>query len=273
MKYFREYHLLRLSITLALITLLLSGCAGNQKQTSSLGRAVSGGFDVVSYCAKEETAKNRIYFNYPQFQETTPDADKLNGLITGFVKNALQICNGGGGFKGNLKDTSESWKWDEDGYSVLALDVDYKITRNDSDYLSVTFEGEFNHKRLPHPTNYFNALVIDIRKCELVSLLDLYNVDDDFLKMLRSEFSKQIIRDPKYNEINANERKMLQGSFDDYTDDYLRKLLGPEDAYPKLYQRMFLTSDMVGVSMPLSHVVGDHFEVMISYDELSSFER
>jgi len=273
MKYYRKHLWFKFSVIITLIILLLSGCVVNNKQDSSLGTTESSGSDFISYCAKEETADNRVYFNYPQFKETTPNADQLNELIVGFIKNALQICDGGGGFKGDLKSSPGNWKWNNDEYKILALDVNYDITRNDSDYLSITFEGDFNHKCLPHPTHYFNALIIDLKKHELVSLPDLYNINTDFINILRKEFSRQIILTPKFANESTSEKKMLQESLDNYSDGYLRKLLGSGDAYPVMYQRTFLTSDMVGISMPLPYAMGDHFEVMLSYASLSSFEK
>ena len=165
-----------LSILLAFT--LLSSCSERQAQTNDSAESTIANTDIVSYCAKEKSKENRIFFNYPQFKETAPNADKINQQILEFVENALPTSDDEG-FKGNLKDSAENWEWNEDEYTFIATNISYNITRNDADYFSVTFEGMFNHKRLPHPSQKFYALTFDKSDGKMVFIDDLYCIDDD----------------------------------------------------------------------------------------------
>ena len=276
-------HSFAILISVLLVFILFSGCTKNQKKkenseenTISISSIISGEStidisDIISYCAKEKSEENRIYFNYPQFKETVTNADKLNQLIVEFVENALQI--GDEEFKGNLIDSSENWKWDENDYTLIAMDISYKITRIDSDYFSVTFEGLFNHKFTPHPFKYFNSLIIDLKQCKLISLSDIYNIDTDFVKLIRDKFKEQIRPNyaEKIGDIPENIPERFEEILDDYSDISLLEYLSQSNKNYALAYPSFLTNTALGISVPLPYAIGGHIEITINYDELIKY--
>ena len=92
-----------------------------------------------------------------------------------------------GSFKGNLKDFPEELEWNNDDYALHAMNIDYKIMRNDTNYFSVTFEGLYNYRAVAHPIHCFYALTIEKINEELFSLTTYFA-----LMMILSDFSKEI---------------------------------------------------------------------------------
>lgn len=254
--------------------LLLNGCKENKQnnlsESTSNASSSLNTYDFDSYCAKEKSDENQIFFNYPQLKETIDNSDKVNKLIEEFVEVSVQnSC--AGEFKGNLKDTTEDWNKEEN--SVRTMDIDYKITRSDSDYLSVTFKGFFNHKKAAHPLNYFNSLIIDLKKCEVASLSDLYNINTDFVKLVKKNHKEQIRAGlankfgVSIDSIPENVGKYLL----EYRDEELLEILQQSNKEINSGFFCFMTDDALGISVSLSHAMGDHFEINIPYGELKDF--
>ena len=274
MKICKNYSLAFLTSGLLLL-ILFFGCAEYQNQTSNPNTNITDNTEnIISYCAKEKSKENRVFFNYPQFKETTPNANELNGLILGFVKDALQRLERG--FGGNLKDYPEDWGWNwaEPEYTHNAMNISYNITRNDSNYLSVTFEGWFHHIKAAYPSHLFYSLTIDKVNVKIIFIDDLYCIDDDFIEFFQSNINELV------REGLARKFQILP---DDISDDVVKIILeasnnnnfseikgkltsNGEYSYP-----FFLTDEAVGISISIPHVMGDHFEILISYDELSKY--
>ena len=255
-----------------LFLVLFFGCAEYQNQINDSSDSKADNVSIISYCAKEKSEENRIFFSYPQFKETVPNAEKMNGLILEFVDMTLQIMDGG--FNGKLKDSPENWNWNEDDYTLQAMEISYIITRNDSDYISIAFDGEFYHKMLPHPIQCFYSITLDKINEKTVFIDDLYRIDDDFVKLFQR----------KINEL-AREglAKRFQALPEDIPDDIVQYVLESfSDA--KLHEikecftsdngysyPFFLTDDSVGISIPQIFAIGGHFEILITYEELMPF--
>jgi len=255
-------------LSIFFVLTLFSGCAEYHGQTNDPAESISDNIGIVSYCAKETSEENHFIFNYPQFKATVPNAETINLLIVEFVEKALQVSDGE--FKGNIKDSVESWEWDENEYTLAAMDISYNITRNDSDYFSVTFEGDFNNKKAAHPGQFFYALTIDKNDEKIIFVDDLYHIDDAFVKIFQRK-----------DKIREGLEKKYQALPEDISDDFIEDVMGyftntneikecftknNEYSYP-----FFLTDEAVGISISIPHVIGDHFEILISYEELQQF--
>ena len=261
-----------------LICSLLLGCAKNQSMQNNSSKSITvqtieDGFNstmidnknFISYCAKEKSKENQIYFNYPLFNEIVNNADQLNAIIINFVDSTLQdICNGG--FVGNLKDFPENWDWSSEKYTVQAMYINYKIERSDSDYLSVIFEGLCNYKGTPHPLKYFNSLIIDIENCELVTLVYFYNINEAFIELIRKEFPRQFI-----SYWGVKEEEYIEEYLTRYTDDELIEKLKFSNLTPSSGIYSYLTFDQLGISFNMPYAIGGHFEVLIDYEELTEY--
>ena len=257
-------------ISVLIVLVLLSGCAeyqvSNEGATDNISlnapsKIISD--NIVSYCAKEKSEENRIYFNYPQFKETVNNADKLNELIVVLVKTAIQVSDGV--FKGTLKDSPEIWEWNEDEYTHLAMNISYKITRSDSDYFSVTFEGEYNHKFAAHPIHYFRSIIIDLKKCEVVSLSDLYVINMEFIKIYLENLKKAV----NQGRFTAMEEEWMRVTEIIENSDFLVMNFEKADAGGV---SSYLTEEGLGISYSVGRAFADHLETIIKYEEIERFK-
>ena len=249
-----------------------SGCAEYQDQTNDPSESITDNITLISYCAKEKTEENRIFFNYPQFQDTTDNANKLNDLIVEFVKNALQILDGG--FNGNLKDSPENWEWNEDEYTLQVMDIDYKITRNDANYFSVAFEGLFHHIKTPHPMDRVITLTIDKIDEKVIFIDDLYRIDDDFIKFFQRMINERV-REGLAQRFQALPDEIpddiVEYILDSFSDEKLHEIKEYFISNHGYSYPFFLTDEAVGISISIPFAMGSHFEIMISYDELADY--
>lgn len=257
-------------MAIILSTFLLSSCTENRTENSDGSILKKSHF--ISYCAKEENEENRIYFNYPQFQETVANADDFNILILGFVESALQDMYRGE-FKGNLKDSPETWTWDNNSYTLQAMNINYEIKRNDFDYLSVTFEGVYNDKLAAHPINYFNSFTIALNEKKLVSLSDLYRVDIEFAELVQMKFKEEVRMGlAEKMGISINEiPESVEESLPFQNGKSFLEYLQHTDKNKDYGFHSFLTDTALGISVPLGYALGDHFEMIIPYDILKAF--
>lgn len=252
-----------------LVLVLFAGCAEKQKDGST---EITDNINYISYCAKEETLENRIYFNYPQLKETESNANRINELIIGFVESVLyEVCNGD--FKGNLKDFSENWEWNNNDYTIQAMDIDYRVVRNDADYFSITFEGLYNYRTSAHPINFFRSLIIDVKKCELITLSDLYHINSDFVNLFQEKLKEQfqIGLAEKAGVLPEEVFSFVDEALLEFDDNFLLEGLHQADKNSDYGFHSFLTDGALGISVPLNHAIGDHFEIMINYEELKEY--
>ena len=274
LKNFKKSLFFSLLIYVLLLSMLLSGCVDNESEINSPSEMPTDNAEnFISYCAKEKSEENRIFFNYPQFEEMAINANELNEIIVGFIESALTgLC--GGGFKGNLKDTPENWEWNNYEYTDWAMKIDYSIVRNDAEYFSVTFEGLANYRTAAHPINYFNSLTIDMKNGRAVALGDIYRIDDDFMKFFLEKVNEQahegVARRHQTSPENIPEEivKQVLASFSDgVLNSYKERFIdGNGDG-----RSFFLTDEAVGISIPTAFVMGDYFEIYIDLEEIEPY--
>ena len=269
MKFFKE-HLILNSIIIVLLLLFLSGCTENQKDISSIvsGENAIDTSGIISCCAKEESEEKLVYFNFPQLKETTYKANEINKLITEFVLSTLYFDD----FNITIEDFSETWNWDNDDYKTMAMKIDYRIVRNDPIYFSVVFEGMTNYKVAAHPNHNFYSLTIDIEKNRIVKLSDLYNINMNFVQLIRKEFKEQsrLRFAEKTGTLSEEVAEYVEDLLSDYADMDLLNWLCLADTIDSGFYS-FLTDMELGISIPLSFAMGNHIEIMISYDKLKEY--
>ena len=114
--------------------------------------------------------------------------------------------------------------------------------------------------------NYFNTLNIDMTNGKPIVISDLYNINSDFIDLIQKNFNEQMldwIDDTKANLPNA-----VEEIFNIYDDDSLLKTFNNlnknvnkdiENGFFVFFEKNFL-----GISIPISNALGDHFEIMIA---------
>lgn len=220
--------------------------------------------DYISYCAVEKNDDYQLYFNFPQFDEDSVNAEKNNKIISGFISNDLNRYIRDN-FKGEIKDHAVTWEWDNDKYDVMAMEINYTVTRNTPQSFCIKFEGLINFKGAAHPIHYINALTIDAEKSEIIYLSDLYKIEDDLLDLIRNEYNEQF-----YNKMNHELKECFPESKEKITENLEEvKKSGKSN---ELIYKYYLTDKEFVFIVPTIYAVGSYFETVIDYDKISSWE-
>ena len=273
LKNFTEYLILPILVVTSMALTFLSGCTGSMLENCSSNNNEIDNLDYVSFCAKEATGENRIYFSYPHFMKTVTNSEELNELVEGFVVSALNDMLEGR-FTGNIKSDTEYWIWNNDDYTKQAMQINFKIMRNDNNFVSIVFEGLCNYKGAAHPTHYFNSLTIDIKKCELVVLSDLYRIDTDFVELVQKKYKEQIRQDlaTKTGVPIEMIAEFFEESFSVSSEKFLFEVLCQTGAIDRNTELcFFLTDTALGISIPVPYTLGNHYELLIPFNELEPF--
>ena len=131
----------------------------------------------------------------------------------------------------------------------LKLDIDYKIAYMDEEIISIIFKGYGDRKYSNHPTYRFYTLNIDLETGEKLVLSDIVDVDAVINDLNEKNYSFVMYETPTVSERY-------------YINDYVE--------FDKLYfcdsgnsVYSYVTKDGIGLSIPVSHAIGDHKEVEI----------
>jgi len=143
-------------------------------------------------------------------------------------------------------------------YANLSLDVDYHITYNDDEWISISFNGFGNVKTAPHPNNILTTLNINLKNGSTLKLSDIYTIDKSFVQIYRKEFAKQMAYRFGVADTTANEA--ARNYLDQYDDKTLTGYLN--DSY------CYMTCDKIGISFETIFAMGNHFEPEIPYSDL-----
>lgn len=141
--------------------------------------------------------------------------------------------------------------------SEYYIDLDCRTVYASESFASIIFEGFFNMENSAHPTNLFFTLNYSYETNESVLLKDVYETDNGLYEL----FNKYVIL---YFESNADTQGLDATVITDLYDEQ-RFLSGLQ------YEReicTYFTEDSLGISFAVPHVLGDHIEIEIPYDEL-----
>lgn len=205
----------------------------------------------------------KIELAYPQANETSAEADAINALIQERVQAMLNYCQ-------DAADAirEEALQYGNDDLyqnASCSLHVsDYEITRNDADYLSIVWRGDYYLYNAAHPNLFAQGLVIDKKTMTAVSLSDLHDVNAE---MITEEL---IARSP------AAFAEKFGGSASDYADfavvTYQESLLTAGKNI--IDGHMFaLTDSGIIVDGFVTHSIGDYVEIHIPFESLEEFKK
>lgn len=172
--------------------------------------------------------------------------DKLNKMISDSAKRDVDSLKG---------DTTL------DDYQVNGT-----VTYNSLNLISIYFEGYSSYEGAAHPSQFLYALTIDVKKLETVRLTDLVKINENFVKLLES------------GDIHSMGYDMTD-EYRSNIQDYLKEF-GAEYWVPELENAdstgyitvSYLTKDALAVSVSVSHVMGDHVEILIPFKDLKDFK-
>lgn len=168
------------------------------------------------------------------------------------------------------KMISDSAKRDVDSLKGDTTLDDYQIngivTYNSLDLISIYFEGYSSYESAAHPSQFLYAITIDVNKLQAVRLKDLVKIDESFYKLLITG---------KINSMGYDMTDEYRSEIQDYLKEFGAEYWVPEliNADSSGYITVsYLTKDALAVSVSVSHVMGDHVEILMPYKDLKGFK-
>lgn len=128
-------------------------------------------------------------------------------------------------------------------------------------FLSIRFSGTGDVYNAAHPSNLFGTVNIDIQEGTKLILNDIVYIDSDFADKLYIGDFKALW--PEQGEYISH-----------YSKDKMLKYLKDAESLDNIGSEnqsdvfSYFTSDGLGISIPVSHSIGDHAEFEIKYDDL-----
>jgi hypothetical protein len=195
---------------------------------------------------KEQTyAKDNISIKYPQIVGLSDTAlqDTLNGIISDAALQGLEEMESG-----------------------TEYEAAYTVSLNTPDVISIYFDSYYYVPGAAHPGLLLGGVIIDVPLKKAVLLNDLVTLDSAFAELLRKG---------EYSSMNYEMTDEIRSSIEDYlaeTDDefLLNELMNSGTSVWS--SGTYLTPDALVVSVSVAHVLGDHIEISIGYDELAPFK-
>lgn len=148
-----------------------------------------------------------------------------------------------------------------DSDTEVHVEIDYEIKRQSERFLSVQYTGIRYVKDAAYPNHIFYTTNLDMKQALRLRLSDLVKIEKPFLELLKSR---------KFTAIEP-EQKDLLGNF---TQNELNQWLTGADLLKGSAQDSgldtfsYLTSDSLGISIPVAHAVGDHAEYEIRFAQI-----
>ncbi len=192
---------------------------------------------------QEKYSENGIIVKYPQITKLK-DAEKQKSLNQ-ILKNEV------------LKGLHEYG----DSGSGVHLEIDYETKRQSERFLSVQYTGIRYVKDAAYPNHIFYTTNLDMNQASRLRLSDLVKIEKPFIELLKN------------GKITAVQPEQ-KGLIGDFTQDELNQWLTSADVpegsaeESELDTFSYLTSDSLGVSIPVAHAVGDHAEYEIRFAQI-----
>lgn len=224
--------------------LLLCACGTQGETDSTTPSSVTADSAVKREVYADNSHKNsQVSVTYPVFSDA--DMQKINADIYTFAKNFAELYYG-------------------QDYTDLQLELTFEIERYDSEYLSIAFTGTGNVRTAAHPNNLFLTKNYDLQKKQAITLSALHTIDRAFADTLYTAVEEQFTALSRQDSSFDAETmwKIFQADYP--TADALLSVLQKCDTDPTSCQS-YITRNAIGVSLPVSHVGGDHIKVEVAF--------
>lgn len=203
-------------------------------------------------------------------ENTTYDLSKETYVNKNIVINYPQVVN----LRDNNKQKTINQIIKRDALKAFddndSVEINYVIKLKNANILSIQYFGCRNTKDTPHPTNEFYTTNIDLNKGGKLRLTDLVNINDAFEKKFEegefidwegdttSEASQRRLAVlTELNDLSANDLLKCFSESDDVGEANISNTYS------------YLTNDSIGISVNISHAIGDHAEFEIKYQEVA----
>ena len=247
------------------ILLLVTGCSSNStinenknepplasEQFRQTPEVQKNNEKVIHYGLTKSTYIDKgIKISYPQITnlENGPKQDNLNTIIKTEALKGLNFYK--------VLDKN------------LNLEIDYKVTSQGSNLLSIQYSGLGYLKDSAYPNNLFYTTNIDINKEKKTRLKDFININMVFVEKFRKGNYKSWSQ-----ELNQEVKTAIVDELNNTNDDSLINFFNNADSLDDIGLKeqnnifTYFTEDSLGVSIGVHHALGDHAEFEIGYKDL-----
>lgn len=151
------------------------------------------------------------------------------------------------------------------GRQVEEFKITDTVSLNSPDVISVYFDGYSNMKDSAHPSQFFHSVTIDVKKLQTVTLPQLVSINPDFVDLL----GKGTFRSAGF-DMTDEALSMIKDDIGSMGSDFWVQELRSADTQDSDVSS-FLTKDALGISVGVSHVLGDHVEILIKFSDLQGY--
>ncbi len=225
-------------------TLLLISCSGEElTQHNQTNNSVQETDNQVYQINSSSYSENATKIFYPQLSDMrdTAKQEKINDLIKKEILKTLDLY---------------------DNKNNLSMDIHYNIMLDNSKILSILYSGIVHPNKTAYPLNVLYTTNIDLSTAEKIRLSDFIEINDELSKKLKE--AKYVAWD---SELNSAE-ELIRKDISNYkltevlknSDDLSEKNSGNVFSY--------FTNNALGISLGVTHAIGDHAEFEIDYAEI-----
>ncbi|MDT8900760.1 hypothetical protein [Anaeroselena agilis] len=152
---------------------------------------------------------------------------------------------------------------------LFTLPIDYKITWQSDNLLSIQYSGMGYVKGTPHPNHFFYTTNIDIVQVQKVKLKDIVRIDEDFVEKFRHENIRTVSPHPG---ALSGKKILIDSTPFNKVDDTVRHFYEADEVdlkgrLPSNY--CYFTPDSLGISVDAPHFMGGHAEFEIKYEDIA----
>lgn len=190
-------------------------------------------------------SEGTITIKYPQITGMSDNAarEKLNKIISDAALRDLSFLESG-----------------------TTYELNYKVTFNNSAVISMYFDGYSNMPGAAHPYQFLRSVTINTIKLETVPLSALASISEGFVDVLLHG---------KYSAMDFDMTGEYEAAIKDYItgmgNDFLLEQLRIADMGSS-ETSSYLTRDALVISVSVPHVMGDHVEIYLSFNELRGYQ-
>ncbi|WP_458120753.1 hypothetical protein [Paenibacillus sp. Z6-24] len=226
-------------MVLFLVILFLNACSNANALTKAVN---SNQNENMAYTIKNRSyQKENVNIRYPQIEKLTDPRreEKINDILKNQALRILQY-----------------------GYSESTrIEIEYKISYQNNNVLSVKYSGLSYKKGDAYPTNQFYTTNIDITKGKLLKINDLLKIDSQLFSLFKSNQFKAVLEEQQDLKEIFSENQFIQLLHTADSSEHL-------GAMDQSYVFSYLENGFIGLSLPVTHALGDHAEYEIKIQDI-----
>lgn len=180
-------------------------------------------------------SQDNIVIQYPQIKGLGDNSKEK--IINDLIKNDL--------LKNEVEEPIDTY-----GDGTLTMKLNYQVTMNTPELLSVVYTGNSKVEGAAFPTNDIYAITIDLNNATKLKLSDFTDIDTKLAKKIKQ--STAVTNDAVKND--GMDKNVLITVIQNTDDQTLLKGLEEEWAYNTFY----VTSNSLVVSIDVGHAIGDY---------------